>query len=97
LTISSSQITQMNNMHNPFIDFKPLEYAPAFAFHLFFRIQHQPWAKLLRLVHQTHIDSHLAGLAVRPRHWQKLRALAVTRFMSQTTTAGKGRSLAKMV
>lgn len=56
----------MNNMDNQFIDFKALEYAPEFALNLFSRIQHQPWAMLLRSASETHIDSRFDVLVANP-------------------------------
>lgn len=53
-------------MDNQFIDFKALEYAPEFALHLFSRIQHQPWAMLLRSASETHIDSRFDVLVANP-------------------------------
>ncbi|EPT9324828.1 aminodeoxychorismate synthase component I [Vibrio alginolyticus] len=53
-------------MDNQFIDFKALEYAPEFALHLFSRIQHQPWAMLLRSASKTHIDSRFDVLVANP-------------------------------
>ncbi|HHF0553893.1 TPA: aminodeoxychorismate synthase component I [Vibrio antiquarius] len=53
-------------MDNQFIDFKTLEYAPEFALHLFSRIQHQPWAMLLRSASETHIDSRFDVLVANP-------------------------------
>jgi para-aminobenzoate synthetase component 1 len=56
----------MNNMDNQFIDFKALDYAPDLALHLFSRIQHQPWAMLLRSASETHIDSRFDVLVANP-------------------------------
>ncbi|EPW6708111.1 aminodeoxychorismate synthase component I [Vibrio parahaemolyticus] len=53
-------------MDNQFIDFKALEYAPEFALHIFSRIQHQPWAMLLRSASETHIDSRFDVLVANP-------------------------------
>ncbi|MFW0984476.1 aminodeoxychorismate synthase component I [Vibrio parahaemolyticus] len=53
-------------MDNQFIDFKALEYAPEFALNLFSRIQHQPWAMLLRSASETHIDSRFDVLVANP-------------------------------
>ncbi|MCS0333446.1 aminodeoxychorismate synthase component 1 [Vibrio diabolicus] len=53
-------------MDNQFIDFKALEYAPEFALHLFSRIQHLPWAMLLRSASKTHIDSRFDVLVANP-------------------------------
>ncbi len=53
-------------MDNQFIDFKALEYAPEFALHLFSRIQHRPWAMLLRSASETHIDSRFDVLVANP-------------------------------
>lgn len=53
-------------MDNQFIDFKALEYAPDIALHLFSRIQHQPWAMLLRSASETHIDSRFDILVANP-------------------------------
>jgi para-aminobenzoate synthetase component 1 len=56
----------MNNMDNQFVDFKALEYAPDIALRLFSRIQHQPWAMLLRSASETHIDSRFDILVANP-------------------------------
>ncbi len=64
--ISLSQIKQMNNMDNQFVDFKALDYAPDFALDLFGPIQHQPWAMLLRSASETHIDSRFDILVANP-------------------------------
>ena len=53
-------------MDNQFIDFKALDYAPDLALHLFSRIQHQPWAMLLRSASETHIDSRFDILVANP-------------------------------
>lgn len=53
-------------MDNQFIDFKALEYAPEFTLHLFSRIQHLPWAMLLRSASKTHIDSRFDVLVANP-------------------------------
>ncbi|WP_243974120.1 aminodeoxychorismate synthase component I [Vibrio natriegens] len=53
-------------MDNQFIDFKALDYAPDLALHLFSRIQHQPWAMLLRSASETHIDSRFDVLVANP-------------------------------
>ncbi|MGP8307587.1 aminodeoxychorismate synthase component I [Vibrio sp. YIC-376] len=53
-------------MDNQFIDFKALEYAPDIALRLFSRIQHQPWAMLLRSASETHIDSRFDILVANP-------------------------------
>ncbi|MDV6253833.1 aminodeoxychorismate synthase component I [Vibrio sp. EA2] len=53
-------------MDNQFIDFKALDYAPDLTLHLFSRIQHQPWAMLLRSASQTHIDSRFDVLVANP-------------------------------
>ncbi|MGY0613675.1 aminodeoxychorismate synthase component I [Vibrio sp. FJH11] len=53
-------------MDNQFIDFKALEYAPNIALRLFSRIQHQPWAMLLRSASETHIDSRFDILVANP-------------------------------
>ncbi|CAM2967294.1 aminodeoxychorismate synthase [Vibrio mytili] len=56
----------MNNSDNQFIDFKALDYAPDFSLELFSRIQHQPWAMLLRSASETHIDSRFDILVANP-------------------------------
>ncbi len=53
-------------MDNQFVDFKALEYTPDLALHLFSRIQHQPWAMLLRSASVTHIDSRFDILVANP-------------------------------
>ncbi len=53
-------------MDNQFVDFKALDYAPDIALHLFSRIQHQPWAMLLRSASETHIDSRFDILVANP-------------------------------
>ncbi len=53
-------------MDNQFIDFKTLDYAPNLALHLFSRIQHLPWAMLLRSASETHIDSRFDVLVANP-------------------------------
>ncbi|MGR5209736.1 aminodeoxychorismate synthase component I [Vibrio rotiferianus] len=56
----------MNNMDTQLLDFKALDYANDLAISLFSRIEHQPWAMLLRSASKTHIDSRFDVLVAKP-------------------------------
>ncbi|CAH1585666.1 aminodeoxychorismate synthase subunit 1 [Vibrio jasicida] len=56
----------MNNMDTQLLDFKALDYADDLTISLFSRIEHQPWAMLLRSASETHIDSRFDVLVANP-------------------------------
>ncbi|MGR5108861.1 aminodeoxychorismate synthase component I [Vibrio jasicida] len=56
----------MNNMDTQLLDFKVLDYADDLTISLFSRIEHQPWAMLLRSASETHIDSRFDVLVANP-------------------------------
>ncbi|WP_102847995.1 aminodeoxychorismate synthase component I [Vibrio jasicida] len=53
-------------MDTQLLDFKVLDYADDLTISLFSRIEHQPWAMLLRSASETHIDSRFDVLVANP-------------------------------
>ncbi len=53
-------------MDTQLLDFKALDYADDLTISLFSRIEHQPWAMLLRSASETHIDSRFDVLVANP-------------------------------
>lgn len=56
----------MNNNEKSPIQAKPLTYQPDLANQLFSKVEHEPWAMLLRSASETHIDSRFDILVARP-------------------------------
>ncbi|YCO05524.1 aminodeoxychorismate synthase component I [Vibrio sp. VNB-15] len=56
----------MNNMDTQLLDFKALDYANDLTISLFSRIEHQPWAMVLRSASERHIDSRFDVLVANP-------------------------------
>ncbi|QXO18656.1 aminodeoxychorismate synthase component 1 [Vibrio ostreae] len=61
-----SQFTQMNNNELTHIQSKPLTYYPELANQLFAKVEHQPWAMMLRSASEQHIDSRFDIVVMNP-------------------------------
>ncbi|BCN23864.1 aminodeoxychorismate synthase, component I [Vibrio alfacsensis] len=61
-----SQFKQMNNMDTQLLSFQTLDYSRDLAASIFSRIEHLPWAMLLRSASDTHIDSRFDILVAKP-------------------------------